>query len=330
MNQTQNTVRVGLFFILGIALIWVTYTTLSQSSNFSKNGYALVAGFKDLKALKTGDDVRMAGVRVGMVESTRLGADRAEAVLRIDPTFKISEDSVATIATAGLLGTNYITLTLGSSAVPSLEPNSEIQSRSSADINTIMEQIGALGSKLESSLTALGSAFEGKDGEPNLFERLNSVLAENSDKVNGTMSNLQEITDKINHGEGTLAQLLNDNQLHAELVAAVTEIKAAAHDARTLVVDAQGMMDQAKNGKGALSTLLYDETSAAKLQSTIANLNAVSEKLAKGEGTLGKLINDDTILEDARNTLNKANKALDSMGDSGPITAVGVVGNALF
>lgn len=330
MNQTQNTVRVGLFVILGLALIWVTYTTLGQSTSLSNKGYELVAGFPDLKSLKTGDDVRMAGVRIGLVDSTRLGNGRGEAILRIDPTVKIANDSIATIASAGLLGTNYITLTLGTPGALSLAPKSELKTRTSADLNTIMEQIGALGAKLESSLNSMGAAFESKDGQPNLFERLNTLIADNGDKVSATMTNLQEITEKANHGDGTLGKLLNDDQLHTQLVAAVTEIKAAAQDARTLVNDAQGMMTQAKTGKGALNTLLYDETSAAELRNTIANLNEVSEKLANGKGTLGQLINDDSILNDARNTLNKANKALDSMGDSGPITAVGVVGNALF
>jgi len=56
----------------------------------------------------------------------------------------------------------------------------------------------------------------------------------------------------------------------------------------------------------------------------------VSDKLAKGEGTLGKLINDDTLYDTAKTTLNKANRAIDGLNDSGPISAVGVVANALF
>ena len=56
----------------------------------------------------------------------------------------------------------------------------------------------------------------------------------------------------------------------------------------------------------------------------------VSDKLAKGEGTLGKLLNDDSLYTGAQSTLKKAERALDGMGDSGPITAVGVVANALF
>jgi len=42
------------------------------------------------------------------------------------------------------------------------------------------------------------------------------------------------------------------------------------------------------------------------------------------------LINDDALFQTAQSTLKKADRALDSMSDSGPITAVGIVANSLF
>jgi phospholipid/cholesterol/gamma-HCH transport system substrate-binding protein len=85
-----------------------------------------------------------------------------------------------------------------------------------------------------------------------------------------------------------------------------------------------------KSGQGSLGTLIYDEQAGKDLKAIAANLKDVSDKLAKGEGTLGKLINDDSLFREAQGTLRKADRALDGMGDSGPITAVGVVAGALF
>ena len=56
MNNSQQTARVGLFFLLGIALIWVTFETLSGGKVFQDEGYQLIAGFESLKELKEGDD----------------------------------------------------------------------------------------------------------------------------------------------------------------------------------------------------------------------------------------------------------------------------------
>ena len=101
MNNFQQTARVGLFFLLGLALTWVTFETLRGGKIFKDQGYNIIAGFETLKELKDGDEVRMAGVKIGEVEKTRLAGRRAEAVLRINPDVKIKSDATATIIMAG-------------------------------------------------------------------------------------------------------------------------------------------------------------------------------------------------------------------------------------
>ena len=57
MNNIQQSARVGLFFLLGLALTWVTFETLSGGKGFKEDGYVIVAGFESLKELKEGDQV---------------------------------------------------------------------------------------------------------------------------------------------------------------------------------------------------------------------------------------------------------------------------------
>jgi len=330
MQNSQQTARVGLFFILGLALTWVTFETLSGGRVFKNKGYTLIAGFESLKELKEGDDVRMAGVKIGIVEKTRLAGRRAEAILRIEGDTKIPNDATASIVMAGLIGTNYIGVDLGSAGVPPLAPGSEIRTKVTPDINAIMTELGTLGQKLEGALGAFGNSINGDGRNPGLFQKLDRLVTENGERVNTTMTNLQEITTKLNRGEGTLGKLVNDPALHDELVAAVGEIKTTATQARVFVTDAQGLLAQVKTGKGPLGTLVYDEAAANDLKATVANLRQVSDKLAKGEGTLGKLINDDSLFTSAQSTLRKADRAIDGLDDSGPITAVGIVAKSLF
>jgi len=89
-------------------------------------------------------------------------------------------------------------------------------------------------------------------------------------------------------------------------------------------------MAQVKSGQGALGTLVYDQKAADDIKASIADLRSVSDKLAKGEGTLGKLINDPALYDNAQVTIRKVDRTLDGLSDSGPITAVGIVVNALF
>ena len=183
MNNTQQTARVGLFFILGLALTWVTFQTLSGRNIFKSKGYTLVVGFESLKELKIGDQVRMAGVEVGAVETIRLDLPhhRAEAILRIEPGIKIAEDSTASIVMAGLIGTNYIGIDLGSPGAAPLAPGAEMRTKVTPDINAIMTQLGNLGGTSQTSFRhpVFGSgAWAVQSMHPYLGPALASKLSE--------------------------------------------------------------------------------------------------------------------------------------------------------
>lgn len=330
MNQTQLSARVGLFFLLGAALIWVTFEALGGNELKPKNSYELIGRFSSLKELKTGDEVRMAGVTVGIVKTTRLVDRTAEIVLQIRDNVEVAADSTASIAMSGLLGANYVSLTLGSPSASTLAPGGLLRTEDTPDLNTVISQFGDIGRKVEQALSdfsgALGTGGEGGG----LMDRINGLVDENSSRVAAITSNLETITNKINTGEGTLGKLVNDDGAYDELVATLSEIRGAAEEAKTFVADARTLVDQVKSGEGALGTLLYDQETGESLQTVVANLRELSEKLNNGTGTLGRLINDDSLFIEAQNAVQKVNRAVDGMADQGPITAVGVAANTLF
>ena len=331
MNNFQQTARVGLFFLLGLALTWVTFETLRGGKVFKDQGYNLIAGFESLKELKEGDDVRMAGVKIGEVESTRLAGRRAEAVLRINPNVSIKSDATASIIMAGLIGTNYIGIDLGTEAAPELAPGSEIRTKTTPDLNSVMSQIGDLGKKLEGAIGNLGDALSGDGkGGPGIIQKVDQLVTENRENISKTTANLQSITDKVNRGEGTLGKLINDSTLHTDVVKTLDEIRKGAAEAKSFIANAQSIVDEVKAGKGAIGTLVFDQKAADDIKASIANLRAVSDKISRGEGTLGKLLGDDTMVRDVQSIMKKADRALDGLDDTGPITAVGVISRGLF
>ena len=330
MNNVQQTARVGLFFLLGLALTWVTFETLRGGKVFKDQGYTVIAGFETLKELKEGDQVRMAGVKIGEVEKTRLAGRRAEAVLRIKPDVRIKSDATATIVMSGLIGTNAINIDLGTDAAADLAEGAEIKTKASADLNAVMAQMGELGKKLEGAIGNLSGALSGDGKGPGIIQKLDTLVTENRESITKTTSNLQSITDKVNKGDGTLGKLINDPSMHNELVATIGEIKKSAAEAKTFIANAQSIIDEVKKGKGAIGTLVFDQKAGDDLKASIANLRSVSDKISRGEGTLGKLLNDDSMLRDAQSIMKKADRALDGLDDTGPITAVGVVARGLF
>ncbi len=330
MNNTSQTIRVGLFFLLGLALAWITFESLNGGRLFKKPGYTLVAGFANLKGLKNGDEVRMAGVKVGAVELTRLAGQRVEALLAIEPEVKIPNDAVASVEQSSLLGSNYLGITFGTPGGPLLKDQDEIKTKPTVDMSEVISQLGTLGSKLEQVVGEISKSMGTGSEGGGLFQRIDKLVSDNGPKLTETVSNLQDITAKIKNGEGTFGKLINDPKLHDELLASVGEIKLAAADARTFMGDAKGIVADVKSGKGALGVLLYDEPTAASLKVSVNNLREVSDKLNSGQGTLGKLISDDSLYLSVQATMKKADRAIEGLGDSGPITAVGVVAGKLF
>ena len=329
MNNSHNTVRVGLFFILGLALAWITFESLSGGQIFKKKGYTLIAPFGNLKGLKTGDEVLMAGVKIGTVNTTRLGRERVEAVLAIDSTVQIPTDAVASVETSSLLGSQHLAVSFGKAA-SMLQDGAEIKTKATVDMNEVISQLGSLGAKLEQVADGVSKAMGGEGGSSSIFTKLDHLVDANGPKLTETIANLQDITSKLKNGEGTLGRLVNDPKLHDDLLASVAEIKLAAADTRTFVTSAQSIIADVKSGRGALGTLLYDPATAENLKLSIGNFREISTKLNTGQGTLGKLISDDGLYNDAQGVMKKADRTLDSLGDSGPITAVGVAAKALF
>jgi phospholipid/cholesterol/gamma-HCH transport system substrate-binding protein len=330
MNNAQMSARVGLFFLLGVALIWVTFESLGGGSIDAKNSYQLTARFATLKELKAGDDVRMAGVTIGKVSETRLNGRHAEAILRVGNEIEVADNATATIAMSGLLGSNYVSLTLGSAEAPALAPDSIVRSIDTPDLNTVISQVGEVGRKVEQALSQFTGSLGGGSGGEGLMGKVNAMVDENRTRLSTITENLEIVSTRLREGEGTLGKLLSDDTGYNELVSAIEEIRGAAENAREFMVNAQGLVDHVKSGKGTLGTLIYDDSIGNDIKLSATNLRELSAKLNSGEGTLGRLINDDSLYLEAQNAVKKVNRAVDGLADQGPISAVGVAANSLF
>jgi len=329
MNNRMQSIRVGLFFILGLALLWITFESLSGGRVLHQKGYLLTARFDNLKGLQKGDDVDIAGVRIGAVRETHLVGRQAEAELTIDPGVQIAGDAVATVATSSLLGTNHLEVSVGTPGAAPLAPGSAIKTKETIDMNEVIARLGSLGDRMEQVVNQIGQSLNGGQGG-NLFTKLDKIVTDNGPKLTQTISNLQVITDKIRSGDGTIGRLVNDNKLHDDLLASVDQLKGAATDARAMVDNAQTILNQVKAGKGALGVLLYDEQTGEHIKATATNLEALSIKLNSDQSTLGHLISDDSLYRSAQGTLHKVDQAMEGLNDQGPITAVGVAAKSLF
>ena len=62
----------------------------------------------------------------------------------------------------------------------------------------------------------------------------------------------------------------------------------------------------------------------------MTNLREVLQKINKGEGSVGKLVNDQEFYRNAKLTLQKLDKATEGLEDQGPLSVLGIIVNNLF
>ena len=120
MSQPRSSYAVGtgLFIVLGFAALAYLATQTSSVANVRQgDSYTLQTQFTNIGQLKERAPVKIAGVRVGQVQSITLKPDHdvADVTLSIDKHYDhIPQDSVATIFTSGLLGDQYVGIEYGS------------------------------------------------------------------------------------------------------------------------------------------------------------------------------------------------------------------------
>ena len=118
MSQRKSyAVGTGMFIVLGFAaLVYLATQTSSIANSHQGSSYTVDAQFANIGALKERAPVKVAGVRIGQVQSISLepGKDVADVSLSIDKKYaQIPADSVATIYTSGLLGDQYVGIQFG-------------------------------------------------------------------------------------------------------------------------------------------------------------------------------------------------------------------------
>ena len=133
MKKMNMEMIVGLFLLTGFISFSFIAIKMGDISLFKEDTYPVSARFVSISGLKEGAVVEVAGVKVGKVASIELDGGDYEAVVHMDisKAVHLSDDSIASIRTAGIIGDRFIKLTPGGSEVY-LSAGEELQETESA------------------------------------------------------------------------------------------------------------------------------------------------------------------------------------------------------
>ncbi len=365
MQKTGSlAVQIGIFVVVGTLIL--TLFSIRTSRDFGGGGfYEIEAYFDDTLGLTDQADVSLSGVRIGKVKSVDFDPRRraVKAVLAVSSDYPLPTDSTARIQQAALLGTSIVVIRYGQES-GMLSKGGEIATESVPGLDELVTSV----SEMSADARDLVSSF--KENQDGLFGRIESVIEENREDLRKTSEsfaqtgpklelladNLNEITENMKSGKGTIGRLYSDETLYEDL-------KSFSTDAKQIVADL-------RDGDGTLSRLLYDDSLAReaedgfrklgeagdevkavlgdneeeirealaalrdvgpRMDRALDDLQEITRKINEGEGTLGRLVNDPSLYEDAQRTVNQVGESFEASEEQGVVRSfIGVLFGALI
>ncbi|MCP3871797.1 MAG: outer membrane lipid asymmetry maintenance protein MlaD [Desulfobacteraceae bacterium] len=115
MYGKKTEISVGIFMMVGIACLVYLSVNLGDVDLFGSDNYIIDARFGSIEGLEVAASVEIAGVPVGKVKSITLEENEALVKMEIDRGTKISDDTIASIRTKGVIGDKFVKLSPGGS-----------------------------------------------------------------------------------------------------------------------------------------------------------------------------------------------------------------------
>ena len=271
MNKLSAEAKVGLL-VLGSSVILLWMTMMVGKFDFGKSkGYSVAATFDTVSGLDLKAAVRMAGVQIGTVEAVQLENSKARVVLRIDPEVKIPKGSEAAVKTMGLLGDKYVDLIPPQQrAEDGQQPQERAgfykegdrieRSVASSDADQLITKLSAIADDIKQVTGSLRNVFGSQRGEKSMEDILHDLRQ--------TTANIKDFSYAL-RGDGS------------ELVVRLNE----------LVQNLNGMVNDNKDN---LKVTMENVREASKnAEMALASIENITKRIDRGEGTLGKLVNDD-------------------------------------
>jgi phospholipid/cholesterol/gamma-HCH transport system substrate-binding protein len=311
--------RVGIFVLLGLIVLTFFTFRVSKWGLIAEKGYRLTVDFDTASGLEPKSDVKMAGVPIGKVEEIQLVGNRARLVLRIHKEIRIPIDSVGSIQTQGLLGEKYVEILPGKDAQRNLPSGGQVANTlSPVNLDEMVRKLSAIGDDVKKFTEALSGTFGTEEGKEALGDILRDVRATTESLrtvVQGNEQRFERILANIDRLSADLSDISAGSKqdvratianLRAFSETLKTETPELARKLEEMSERVSGVVgDNRENLKESIKNL---RSASAKLDNTLDSAGKVMAKIDRGEGSLGKLVNDNTAANSLTESLDGINR----------------------
>lgn len=298
MSSFWTPIRVGLVVAASAAAFGLGLYFIGATSLAGPKTYLVFAVFEDATGLGPRSRAQIAGIAIGQVDHIELDqtVDKARVWLRIKKEFVLHEDATITKRSESILGDFLLDMTPGSHGARVLKDGDEIRIVvKQPGLNEIMKSMSRIADDVSDVTSNLKKVFGSAEGEDNIrnivaglrriTDSLERTIDRSSGKLDAVLTNFQSFS-------GDLSRLsAGESQ---DIVAILQNTRAATAEARDIlktIGNVIGSQNQAELKQSVSSV----KSSLEKLDKTLANVQSVTDKVNRGEGTLGHLVNDDKL-----------------------------------
>ncbi|MCF7669139.1 MAG: MlaD family protein [Verrucomicrobia bacterium] len=296
MNQSHKEWKVGLFVLIGLALLVVMTIQFAKGWTFLTSTYQIKLITSHVGGITEKASILMAGVQVGTVENIELNPSGKTVTIYADINGKydIYEDAVFKIEQSGFLGDQYISVLPQENKGAVLKDGDEIEclppfnlqeaARSATqliqELNTATHRINQSVKRLdeilfsETTLTNIqNTVFHiesvSRHADSTLAE-LNSIIKTNRTPLRRTITNWVAFSKNLNDASEQINTLINTNQ--ASISETLESLRSASSDIRNLTAGINA-------GKGLLGSLVKQEGLRTNFTVLTSNLVTLSSNL---------------------------------------------------
>lgn len=279
-------VRVGALFIAALAALTLLYVRINKNQYSSRSTYRVVASFTDAAGLADKTRVQVAGIDVGRIESIELRGNRAYVQLRIQKSVALYADAAVMKMSESLLGDYKLDIVPGNPLLARLGEGAEIQNVvSKGDMTTIQSELKVVIANVREITDTMKRVIASEHGEQSLqvilknveqttiainsmAHNLNRLVAANDQNVSGILNNVNHLSVKLNDIADSVNRMIGKNE--GDVKQSVSSIRDA--------ID--------------------------KANQSLEHISSITQKIDKGDGTIGKLLNDGALHERINDTVS--------------------------
>ncbi|MFP6683825.1 MAG: MlaD family protein [Polyangiaceae bacterium] len=308
MSQFSAAAKVGLMTVVLSVTLFYGYRFVSRDAG-TEGGYMVWAYLPDVTGVAPRSRVITSGVQVGVVRSIRLHEGKARIDIAMMPEHVLYEDAAVGKKSTSLIGEYLIALTPGTTGKKRIPDGGQIRNLiRGASIESLQVQVRDILLDVKSVTETLSKTVGGDKGEDrieailrNLAEvtqQLNATVKENRATVRATLDNVSAIT----------------AQSRPELAAILSNIKAITADLKQLTGRGETGSDGAKPAGSLRSTIERVNRASATLESVLKHADNIAARVDRGEGTMGRLVNDETLINEVQEVVEGVSTLVGGLG----------------